>query len=292
MRKVRSWKMARKKMPKMRRKKWSTLRHIHGSADLPSFCSISPPALCWWIPWSAFTNPGKDRLVTRLGCFGSFRWPESWCKNLWVSFFVSYHFQSQDWCGFKFPLFIAGTHMLFSWVATALSLHLTDESTGYMSTAERIEKVLPFTLFHAASLACANFALTYMYPSYHEALVAAGIFWKANFKKIHVNLGVDPGRLVPHLFAVRKWFSAWHLCLPCWPASSWTADATTAGHTWRWFRSAGEVPFVPSTKWTFRSLAAACPSLQWFSGPWKPSCKASGRTVVFKKNVQVPSCVE
>lgn len=32
---------------------------------------------------------------------------------------------------------------------------------------ERLSKVLPFTLFHAASLASANFALTYMYPSYH-----------------------------------------------------------------------------------------------------------------------------
>ena len=72
----------------------------------------------------------------------------------------------KDWCGFKFPLFIAGTHMVFSWVATAMSLHLGSAS-NFMPMAERMEKVLPFTLFHAASLACANFALTYMYPSYH-----------------------------------------------------------------------------------------------------------------------------
>ena len=56
--------------------------------------------------------------------------------------------------------------MVFSWVATAMSLHLSSAS-NLMSMAERMEKVLPFTLFHAASLACANFALTYMYPSYH-----------------------------------------------------------------------------------------------------------------------------
>ena len=47
-----------------------------------------------------------------------------------------------------------------------MSLHLSSAS-NFMSMAERMEKVLPFTLFHAASLACANFALTYMYPSYH-----------------------------------------------------------------------------------------------------------------------------
>lgn len=74
-----------------------------------------------------------------------------------------------DWCGFKFPLFIAGTHMVFSWVATAMSLHLGSAS-NFMPMAERMEKVLLFTLFHAASLACANFALTYMYPSYHEMI--------------------------------------------------------------------------------------------------------------------------
>ena len=44
-------------------------------------------------------------------------------------------------------------------------LPLLGSATAWVQ--ERVEKVLPFTLFHAASLACANFALTYMYPSYH-----------------------------------------------------------------------------------------------------------------------------
>lgn len=74
-----------------------------------------------------------------------------------------------DWCGFKFPLFIAALHMAFSWITTAVSLHLRGDC-HFMSIRERVEKVLPFTLFHAASLACANFALTYMYPSYHEMI--------------------------------------------------------------------------------------------------------------------------
>ncbi|CAK9036776.1 unnamed protein product [Durusdinium trenchii] len=74
-----------------------------------------------------------------------------------------------DLCGFKFPLFIASMHMVFSWMATAMFGASPDgEGQVLLPMAERIRKVLPFTILQAASIACSNLALTYLYPSYHE----------------------------------------------------------------------------------------------------------------------------
>mmetsp|Transcript_87423 Transcript_87423/g.209155 ORF Transcript_87423/g.209155 Transcript_87423/m.209155 type:complete len:346 (+) Transcript_87423:23-1060(+) len=69
---------------------------------------------------------------------------------------------------FKFPLFIASMHMVFSWAATAIFVHSSD--APLMGLRERMRKVLPFTVLQAASIASSNMALTYIYPSYHEMI--------------------------------------------------------------------------------------------------------------------------
>ncbi|CAE7262492.1 unnamed protein product [Symbiodinium sp. CCMP2456] len=74
--------------------------------------------------------------------------------------------------GFEFPLFIASMHMVFSWALTAFIVHCSEDSGDkvLMPSDERLRKVLPFTILQAASLACANVALTHIYPSYHEMI--------------------------------------------------------------------------------------------------------------------------
>lgn len=73
---------------------------------------------------------------------------------------------------FKFPFFIACTHMLLSWAGTGLSLHVRRRSKEdrLMPWSERIAKVLPFTAANAVSMGCANMALMSIYPSFHEMI--------------------------------------------------------------------------------------------------------------------------
>lgn len=73
---------------------------------------------------------------------------------------------------FRYPLFVAATHMALSWAMCGLVL----QRQGFpelMPWAERVRRVLPFALCGAASVGCGNIALKYLYPSFHEMLQAA-----------------------------------------------------------------------------------------------------------------------
>lgn len=77
------------------------------------------------------------------------------------------------WSDFNFPLFIASTHMVFAWIATAICLRFygaSIASSSYMAMPERIRKILPFTVLQAASIAASNLALMQLYPSFHEMI--------------------------------------------------------------------------------------------------------------------------
>lgn len=82
---------------------------------------------------------------------------------------VKYVYMAYD---FKFPFFIACTHMLLSWAGTGLSVHVRRRSKEdrLMPWSERVAKVLPFTTANAASMGCANMALMFIYPSFHEMI--------------------------------------------------------------------------------------------------------------------------
>ncbi|CAK0905479.1 unnamed protein product [Prorocentrum cordatum] len=65
--------------------------------------------------------------------------------------------------GFNFPLFVASSHMVFSWALTSFIVGARSEKAQLMSQAQRLHKVFPIAVLNASSIACANSALLFIY---------------------------------------------------------------------------------------------------------------------------------
>ena len=88
----------------------------------------------------------------------------------WI--YVHYHF--------KYPLWLTATHMVASYLMAALmifKLGMAPKNRRILSFKEQVFVVAPFSMLGAASIACGNMALVFLYPSFHEMLQNTTPFW-------------------------------------------------------------------------------------------------------------------
>ncbi|CAD7955835.1 unnamed protein product [Amoebophrya sp. A25] len=105
---------------------------------------------------------------------------------------------------FKYPFFITLVHSIFCWVFAYAITHEEEQTASTSSTKnssaavmkvarkpvwptlprthklsipEQVEKILPFSIFGAASIGSGNLALLYLYPSFHEMIQNTTPFW-------------------------------------------------------------------------------------------------------------------
>merc|ERR1712151_1012403 len=73
---------------------------------------------------------------------------------------------------FKYPIWLTATHMVASFGMSAIAIHGCKlvPNRRVLSFKEQVQKVAPFGLLGASSIACGNTALVYLYPSLHEML--------------------------------------------------------------------------------------------------------------------------
>jgi len=84
--------------------------------------------------------------------------------------------------GFKHPFFLTSTHMAASYIFAYFAIHWfhlsgAPEQRRILSLKEQVFVVAPFSLLGAASIACGNTALVFLYPSFHEMLQNCTPFW-------------------------------------------------------------------------------------------------------------------
>ncbi|CAD7949024.1 unnamed protein product [Amoebophrya sp. A25] len=87
----------------------------------------------------------------------------------WI--YVMYHF--------KYPLWMTATHMVASYLVASVMIFVFDwvPARRKLSLKEQAFTVAPFSLLGAASIACGNAALVFLYPSFHEMLQNTTPFW-------------------------------------------------------------------------------------------------------------------
>jgi len=83
---------------------------------------------------------------------------------------------------FKHPFFLTSTHMAASYIFAHTAIHWfhlsgAPEQRRILSLREQVFVVAPFSLLGAASIACGNTALVFLYPSFHEMLQNCTPFW-------------------------------------------------------------------------------------------------------------------
>jgi len=83
---------------------------------------------------------------------------------------------------FKYPFFLTASHMAASYIFAHTAIHWchlsgAPEQRRILSLREQVFVVAPFSLLGAASIACANVALVFLYPSFHEMLQNCSPFW-------------------------------------------------------------------------------------------------------------------
>lgn len=80
---------------------------------------------------------------------------------------------------FRYPLFLTGTHMLTSYAASAMALFVFKmvPNPPKLPLKEQVMLIAPFSIAGAASLGCANMALVYLYPSFHQMLQNTTPIW-------------------------------------------------------------------------------------------------------------------
>lgn len=87
--------------------------------------------------------------------------------------YVQYHFAH--------PLWLTITHMLVSYVMAVMLLHVFGRylipNRRRVPVAEQLIYIVPFSLLGAASIACGNGALVFLYPSFHQMLQNTSPLW-------------------------------------------------------------------------------------------------------------------
>ncbi|CAD7966835.1 unnamed protein product [Amoebophrya sp. A120] len=134
----------------------------------------------------------------------------SWWTNLDKSFVILGSFfssivlmNSTKWiyvfCEFRYPFFVTALHSVFSYlialavtsgifnkvggsasISTKSSLSARDwtpRQTHVFTLSEQVTKILPFSVFGALSICCANVALLFLFPSFHTMLQNTTPFW-------------------------------------------------------------------------------------------------------------------
>lgn len=100
----------------------------------------------------------------------------NFCTSILLVNSVKFIYVRFDFC---FPLFVACLHMLFSWAlcAACLCFPQTHFERPLFTCAERVWRVAPFAVCGAATIACSNTALVFLYPSTHEMIQATTPFF-------------------------------------------------------------------------------------------------------------------
>ncbi|CAD7926464.1 unnamed protein product [Amoebophrya sp. A120] len=80
---------------------------------------------------------------------------------------------------FKYPLWMTCTHMIASYLMASLMIFGFDmvPVRRRLTFREQVFVVAPFSILGAASIACGNAALVFLYPSFHEMLQNTTPFW-------------------------------------------------------------------------------------------------------------------
>jgi len=80
---------------------------------------------------------------------------------------------------YKFPLFLTVGHMIVSYLMSAFIIFVMNmvPNRRIITFREQVMVVAPFSVMGAASIACGNMALVFLYPSFHEMLQNTSAFW-------------------------------------------------------------------------------------------------------------------